>query len=368
MRKRGTVGNTHPETSSRTRETVHDEFQTGPMKHTTSSEKSWAGWQIPGVGRVSVDVPLGICALVLLDAAVLALPVGNIPRILLALPLAFFLPGYALLLLLFPGKNRPANTTPARSSISRHGIDLSERLALSIATSAGLLPILVVVLSLFGIGLVRVPFVAALSLITVAGFVGGAVRQRNLPESDQYHLPVDRWIDDTRHGLSGSPLDVALNVLLVVAVTTTLLGVGYTVVATNGADEYSTVSLLTADEGGDYVASGYPETIPADGTSLVVGIENHEGKTTDYTVVGQLQRVRTGEGSVTVLERREVSRMTPTVAPDETWYGNHEVSPALQGSDLRLVYYVYTDEPPAEPSRSTADEYVHIWVDVPQSS
>lgn len=136
------------------------------------------------------------------------------------------------------------------------------------------------------------------------------------------------------------------------------------VVATSGdGDTFTELSLLTENESGEIVADGYPTTMASGkATPLVVEIGNHERRAMTYTVVVELQRV--ANDTTTVRTERELRRFTSSVDANETRRKQLSLSPSLTGSRLRLVFLLYDGPTPAEPSIETADQEVHLWVDV----
>lgn len=341
------------------------------MKHGTSDETDVGYGMVLGV--IPVDTVGGIALLALADAAALVLPDGNPLRVAAALPLLFFLPGYAILSTLFPRRGPDTGTPVARrlggSLGLRARLDWAERLALSVAVSLALLPVVGVLLSVGGFGLAAPPVLATLSLLIVVGLVGGTVRRGGLPAEDRYRLPLDRVGAWTRAEVAErSALDAGLNAFLAVVVIASLAGIGYAVVAPPEPATGSTASILAPDGNGSFHADDYPETIPADGATLAVAVDNGHRTATSYTVVAELQRVQRSDGGVEVLERRTVGTWQPTVEAGEEWRREHVVEPELRGTGLRLTYYVYEGDAPERPTVASADQSVYIRVDTAAGS
>jgi uncharacterized membrane protein len=96
----------------------------------------------------------------------------------------------------------------------------------------------------------------------------------------------------------------------------------------------------------------------------VVGIENHEYESVEYTVVVQLQDVAVGDESIRVLEREELRRFETTLAHNETWRQRHGIAPTLTGERLRLTYLLYRGAAPGTPTAANAYQQLHLWVNV----
>jgi len=93
----------------------------------------------------------------------------------------------------------------------------------------------------------------------------------------------------------------------------------------------------------------------------VIGIDNREGESREYTVVVVAERVIDNEGSVTPIESTELGRFQTTLDGGERALQSQTVTPESPG-EFRLSYYLYTDEPPATPSADSAYRNVHLTV------
>jgi len=310
---------------------------------------------------------LVVVAFVLIADSVISVA-GALPilQVLIGFPVLFFVPGYVVLAALFPGEHR-ASTAAETPSAADGGLELSTRLALSFGLSVALIPVFAVVLAFTPVGFGTASFLGLLTVTVVAGAVVGAVRRLRLPPERRFSVPVRRGAYGLVDYVTGPerPVGVALNALLVVSVLVAASGFAYAVFVPPPDAEFTDYLLLTRSADGGFVSSGYPTDFTrGEGQELVVGIVNHGDEATSYSVVVELQRIR-GEGeAMQVVERSELSRFGATVGPDETAYVPNDVSPDLVGENLRLVYYFYRGDAPANPSMATADDHLHLWVDV----
>lgn len=334
------------------------------MKSEAPVEGSWQR-----ASRAVRNVPADVVAVaVFVGLAYLATLVSpfreTILRPLVALPLLFFVPGYALLGVLFPrragartGGGTHAGETPAPVG---GRIDLPERLALSVGASVVLVPLAGLAVTLAGWPLSPSTAVHALGGFALIAMGLGWLRRERLPPEARFRLPYDRWLDRARAALAAPRRDVLLNVVLAASVVLATGGFAYALAVPTDGEAYTDFSLLTED-GGDLVAAGYPSDLTAgESTELVVGIENHEGEQVEYTVVVVLERVDDGA----IVEREHLDRFSTTVAPGETVHERHEVTPTMTGEDLRLSYYLYRGDAPDQPSADSAYRHLYIWVDV----
>lgn len=336
----------------------------------------------PGVVPVDVVAVLGFVAL--------AVPVvlgGGVPvavRAAAALPLVFFLPGYALVTALFPerasdaagGRVRPggrrrrpdtdAGGPPTAGgpvlSPPRHGITGRERVVIAVGTSLALVPVVGVVLSATGAGFEPVTETLALATVVAGGTLVGWGRRRALPERRRFRprlgLPAVDVGDADR-------LDLAVAVVVAVSVAVAGLVVGYAVVVAPPSTDGTGLALLSPTPNGTLVADDYPRTLTAgERAGVVVAVANRADGPRRYTVAVDLQRVRTNDTEVTVVDSRRLQRYTTTVPAGQRVTRPVRVPPTVSGEDRRLFVGLYRGSVPAVGTAEAADRHVHLRVDV----
>lgn len=289
---------------------------------------------------------------------------------LFGLPLLLFLPGYALLAALFPGRAASDGAEEMNSggtSPLPRQVDIIERAALSFGMSVAILP-------WFALGLGFTPgrfslysILKGLTVIIGAGIGIGALRRLRLPAPDRFYVPVFEWVEEARAAVfdAGSALDGVVNLVLFLSVIVALSSIAFGMVVPNHQSSFTNFYLATENESGELVASGYP-TAFVDGESkpVVLGIDNREGREITYTVVVRLQRVMTSNGTAQVVEVRELDRFRITLAANRTWTDTYAITPTMQGDDLRLQFILYRGDAPEEVNRETAYRRLHLWIDV----
>ncbi|MFD1514128.1 DUF1616 domain-containing protein [Halomarina rubra] len=344
------------------------------------------------IRRLPADLAAIIVLTLLTDLFVLTPILNETPvRIALGLVFVLFAPGYAFIAALFPEgatgliDDKDAKWDNGDAYEIHEGVDGIERLALSLGTSIAIVPLIGLVLNFTPLGIRLVPIVVSLSVFTLGVSIVGAVRRWNLPTDERLIVPYREWYSGTHAELFNpdSRGDALLNVVLVLSLLLAVSSIGYAVMVPTKGEQFSELYLLTENESGALVADEYPSNLTrGQPTSLYTGIGNHEGKEVNYTLVVELQKVdvqyfengtrvtnRTNSTNVTnvsveVLEQEELQRFTPTVAANDTWQERHTVAPTISGDRLRLVYLLYTGDPPAEPTTENAYREVHLWVNV----
>jgi len=281
------------------------------MSHRTSSRTRFAF-----VRRYPFDLAAVSIGAVLAFLVVTAFESGNGLRLFVTMPLSLFLPGYALVSVLFPARERDARETAATAAEARpRGIDITERVGLGFVLSLAIVPLAVLILPITGWGLTTASVAATLARDNRRRPTG---RRATAPDSGRrtvQRLPglepgaSPRRRKRGRDGVVGTARGRDRNggrrvtrwILLPVA------GGGYTELA-----------LYSEDEDGELVAGALPSEVePGESIPLTVSIENQEGDQQRYTVVVQEQVIEDGE----VVERTELRRIDATVSDGATASG-----------------------------------------------
>lgn len=291
-------------------------------------------------------------------------------RILFGIPLALFLPGYAIVAALFPEGNGPTDgdSESGRDSRLRIGesIDGIERFTLSFGMSVLFLGLLGILLNFTAWGITPQSVRVATGGFTVITIVVAAIRRRRLPEEERFRVPYDRWFDQIRTGLTpGGPKVIAVNVLLVISVVVLVSTVAYTVTTSEEGEKFTELYLLSSDENGTYAMDSYPETLGrGDGLSVTVGVSNYEEERTQYTMVVEIQRLN---NSSRIVDRTELRRIRFSLAQNETWRRNVTLTPNMTGRNLRVQFLLFREEPPSNVTANRAYRKVHVWVNASAS-
>ena len=340
------------------------------------------------VRELPADLAGALALVAATNVAVLAPLIRETPlRIPLGLAFVLFVPGYAFIAALFPEAGESPTAADAADDgtsedadeaglgsyvpgLDRSGIDGIERVALSFGLSIAIVPLIGLVLNFTPWGIRLVPIMLAVSGFTVVATVVGAVRRWELPPEERFRVPYREWYAAGRAELLEPDTrgDAVLNVLLVASVVLALGSVGYAVMVPPQGEQFSAVYVLTEDDDGELVAADYPSELEhGEAAEIVVGVDNHEHRTVDYTVVVVEQRVETVGNESVVEEQRELDRFQTTIAHEESWHHPHEIEPTLTGEDVRVVWLLFPDEAPAEPTMDDTEYSVHIWIDVEEA-
>jgi uncharacterized membrane protein len=294
-------------------------------------------------------------------------------RVPVGLAFVLFAPGYAFIAALFPerGETPAAEQADDAEVPSQSGIDGIERVALSFGLSIALVPLIGLVLNFTPFGIRLVPILVSVSGFTLGTVAVGAYRRRQLPPDDRFRVPYRAWIQAGRRELFEPPsrVDAALNIVLMASIMLAMGSVAYAVMVPSEGEQFSELYILTEDDDGELVASGYPtEFTRGESKKVVLGVENNEHRTTNYSTVVVEQDVSLQGNDSVIREQRELRRFETRLSHNETWQRTHEIAPTIVGNETRVLWLLYLgDDVPADPQRETADYTVQLWVTVDPS-
>lgn len=319
-------------------------------------------------------LPLDLLVVTLVSIAAVALafaPVGGMAQMLLGGAFIIFCPGYALVSVLLP--QRTSHIPDSLSTLSYRRSDpvqisSLERVVWSLAVSVILVPFVGFFLHYTQWGIQPPAMILGVGVLTVALAAIAVVRRLQIPADKRFAvaslaLPqrLDGWMREPNN-----PAQTALNVFLVVGLVVAVAGVGIAAATSTNGERYTELYVLGDDpDTGAGVADEYPQQLAfGEETTIRAGIENRESATQAYTVVAQLQRLDDSGGAEQVVERSEIDRFNVQLEPGESMEQQRTIEPRMAGEGLRVVYLLYIDTPPANPTVDNAYRSVHVWVDV----
>ncbi|ELY54887.1 DUF1616 domain-containing protein [Natronococcus jeotgali] len=323
------------------------------MSHPTSAEPRFGflRWYPLDLAVVSLAAALAY-------AAVTNLEPGTAPRLLATFPLALFLPGYALVSVLFPAGERSARRT-ARTATTRRprGIDVAERLALGLALSIAVGPIVVIALPFAGFALEAASVAGGLAAVAIGLAQLGVVRRLRTPAAVRFTVSI-RTIRERLGGGVGLS-SVVLGVAIAVALGALLAAFLFPA----SAGGYDQLSLYSETEDGELVAGEFPDEVaPGESVPVTIEVENGREEPREYAIVVQEQVVESGE----VVDRTERGRIGATVGAGSTADGTYEVAPTAEpGETVRISVLLFEgEEAPTTPTEEDALEEAYFWVTV----
>lgn len=313
------------------------------------------------------DVPVDMATVVLAALGIAGLYVAGVAgpiRFLVAVPLLLFLPGYVLVGVLFPrsgsaGEQPSTGLRSASPAGDRARVGLAERLALSVGLSVALVPLFGIALELLPVAAFDGAILPTLVVFVLLGAAVASVRRLRTPAADRFRLPVDSMggvlADPFGSMARGERLaTIALAVALVVAVLTT----GYVLAVPPAGEAFTDLRVMTGSPD-DPSLGEYPEAITADGTELLVGVDNREGSQQAYTVVITADQLIEQDDSVRTIESTELARFESRIDDGQRRLQPVTITPDTSGR-YRINAYLYRGVAPEETGVDSADRHVHF--------
>ncbi|HII93394.1 MAG TPA: DUF1616 domain-containing protein [Methanosarcina sp.] len=282
------------------------------------------------------DLLLVAGLVILMDIFVL-IPVlsGSIIRTALGLPLILFLPGYALIAMLFPEKS---------------GLEGMERIALSVAMSVSVVPLIGFALNYTPWGIKEMPLITSVSIFTLIVLAIAYVRRNYLPADRKFEVPFKTLTLNLLLGITGkteSKTEKNLRIILILSFLI-LIGTGiYVVLVPQDKETYTEFYIL----GTNGTANNYKtDYIQGESGTYFIGITNNEYRTMDYTM-----EVRLENQSLPLPENLQHIRL----ANNKTLVEPLEITPSVEGENMKLEFLLFN-----ETEKNIPYKDLHLWINV----
>jgi len=262
-----------------------------------------------------------VAAMVLLTVLFILLPpLDQTPiRMILGLALTLFLPGYALVSALFPGKK---------------GLGLLERVALSFGLSIAATPLLGLILNYTPFGIRKDPVLMTLSLFTLLCTAIALYRRKNIKGEESFSLSLEHKASPKENRL-----DKALTLLLILSIVISLSVLVYVIVTPKQGEKFTEFYIL----GPNGKADNYPTSMKVGNNgTVIIGVVNHEYEQINYTL-----KIFLGNESIR-------SQRIPLV-DNQSYSAKFSFRPVRNGTE-KLSFQLYRNDS-VEPYRS-----LHLWV------
>jgi len=273
-------------------------------------------------------------------------------RLLLGVPFLLFLPGYTLVSVLFPEKNK---------------ITAGERMALSFGISIVVAPIIGLILNYTPWGITVHPIVLSIVGFIIVMSITAMIRRTRLPEEERASINFTlRW------QFGGSRLNTSLSIVLILSILGAIGTLGYIIAKPNVGESFTEFYIL----GPEGKADNYPtEFIMSEGaiTSVkygsdadaryepdstgivIIGIVNHENEIASYT----LRVVIDGTPVPIYFEGNYTSEISMIeLTHNEKWEEQVGFTPQHTGKNQKVEFILYKNNKP------TSDKPLHLWIDV----
>jgi len=265
-----------------------------------------------------------VVLLTLIAAAVVELTTG-VPRVVTAVLLVLFAPGYSLLAALFP---------------RGRSMEQTERLVMSFVVSAAVVALLMLILNFTPWGIRLEPVLGFIAGFTLVAAFTAVLRRRRFRsgsrDSLKFSFRIPQWRRGTRY-------DRAMTLALALLVIGSVAALYYVMTAPRYEEAFTDFYML----GSQGVIGEYPGELQLGEQAVVaIGIRNHENTDTSYRVEVMLD----GEMD------RAIGPFT--LGDEEEWQEQVQFMPDRVGDDQKVEFLLFRDE--------DADPYLelHLWLDV----
>jgi uncharacterized membrane protein len=257
-------------------------------------------------------------------------PTAAIARAILGIPIVLFLPGYALIASLFPGKN---------------DLDGIERFALSFGFSIAIVPLIGLGLNFTTFGIRLIPVLLSISFFTLSMCLIAYLRRDKLPEEEKFKVPFSYIYRSLKLEMFNpkSRVDKILMIILVLSIVILIIALTYVAVTPWQGKKFTEFYIL----GNKGKAENYPTQLKAGmNSSVITGIVNHEYIPINYTLD-------------ILLENESLSTMRIHLAYNSTWEEKVYFMPKKKGDNLKLDFLLYKENDLTAPYRD-----LNLWVSV----
>lgn len=276
-------------------------------------------------------------------------------RVLLALPLVLFIPGYALIAALFP---------------TDEDLDLIERIALSFGLSIAVVPLIGLGLNYTPWGIRLDPIVLSLSLFTIIMVLIAQGRRAMTDPDDRYQFPADEIMAGIREEFfptEGNRTDKILSIILLISILAAIGTTIFVIVFPKEGEKFTEFYIL----GEKRMAADYPDRLfIGEEYSMYIGVGNHEYRNVSYTIeVHQITMETDESGNVSYITRMNMTdRLSVAVPHNETVTLPYNLTAADKGYN-RIEFLLFNESVPDRSvwgmeriNQSYRD--LHLWVKV----
>jgi len=278
-----------------------------------------------------------VAGLVILTDIFVLIPVlsGSLIRTALGLPLILFLPGYALIAMLFPEKS---------------GLEGMERIALSVAMSVAVVSLIGLALSYTPWEIKEMPLITSVSIFTLIMLATAYVRRNSLPADRKFEVPFRALAFTLLSGIMGEPeskTEKNLRIILALSFLILLVTGVYVILVPQDKEPYTEFYVLGANGTANNYKTDY---IQGESGTYFIGITNNEHRTMDYTM-----EVRLKNQSLPLPENLQHIKL----AHNKTLVEPLEITPSVEGENMKLEFLLFN-----ETEKNIPYKDLRLWINV----
>lgn len=258
---------------------------------------------------------------------------GSIIRYVLGFSIVMFMPGYAFISALYPGKA---------------DIGGIERAAYSVGLSIVLVPMIGLLLNYTPAGITLTSMSACLVLFTVVCTMLANALRHGLPFNERFSIDFGNLLNKAKTQIfqaDKTPMDKAFTWLIIISILASIF-IGYFVVATiPQGDKFTEFYIL----GTDGKIGSYPTNFQiGDEKPVLVNVVNHERRAVNYNLIIIINN-----------SSHPIYTDQFTLADNETREKPVMLKPDVSGTNLKVMFLLYSDGNMTSPYREC-----HLYVNV----
>lgn len=261
---------------------------------------------------------------------------GTIIRTALGLILLLFVPGYAIVSMLFP---------------ARENIGGMWRGVLSFALSIAVVPLLGLFLNYTDWGVRLNPAVTCVSIITVICVLIANKRRHDIPKEERFSIGFQDLIKAVKYYTPSdkTKMDKALTAITIIVILLTIYMTAYILLLPGQDHDYTEFYLL----GPNGTTENYPyKFILGDEKTVIVGIANHENRNMTYGLVINLNDLN--NSTVNNLYSGQL-----TLPEAGVWETAINVTPDITGINMKMDFLLYAADNMSAPYKEC-----YLWINV----
>jgi uncharacterized membrane protein len=256
-------------------------------------------------------------------------------RTALCLPLVLFLPGYALVALLFSEKS---------------GLEGLERVALSIGLSVAVVPLIGLGLNFTSWGIQEIPILVCLSLFTLLLSGLAYARRNELPEDRVFEFSFITYAHNLVSNILGKPeskTETSLMILLIISFLALIGTFGYVTVMPHEGESFTGFYVLGPQRMADNYTNSFAQ---GENGTYIIGITNNEYRTMNYTM-----EVKLDNKSLPLPAELQNIRLAHNATLEEPLV----ITPSIVGKNMKLEFLLFNETEKKMPYRD-----LHLWITV----
>jgi len=276
-------------------------------------------------------------------------------RIIFALPLVLFIPGYCLIAALFPGKE---------------DIDGIERIALSFGLSIAIVPLIGLGLNYTPWGIRLDPIVISIVLFTCVMIIIAIIRRASLPKQNRFFVPfrsIFQSVTSEFYPSKGSGIDKVLSIFLLISIITAIGTTIFVIVIPKEGEKFTEFFIL----GENQMAADYPDYLKiGENYPMYIGIGNHEFRNVNYTIETYLIQMDNNEAmnTSTISRMDRLDRIPVSLSHNTTRILPYNLSAPDSGYN-RAEFLLFNESIPEESVKgmdriNASYRDLHLWVTI----